>query len=96
MKQFLAAPWPEIKKWWSPKIGVVGIIVLAAVPAITEQWPNFAPGLLELFPNHGAQWVPIVGAALAVVSRVISQAAVIEAFHRLFRNKGGHDESNQP
>lgn len=87
MKQFLVAPWAEIKRWWSPKIGVVGIVVLAAVPAISDQWPNFAPGLLALFPKHGAQWVPIVGAALAVLARVISQAAVIEAFRRLFRRE---------
>ncbi|WP_354677171.1 DUF7940 domain-containing protein [Cupriavidus plantarum] len=85
MRRFLVAPWAEIKRWWSPKIGVVGIVVLAAVPAISDQWPNFAPGLLALFPKHGAQWVPIVGAALAVVARVISQAAVIDAFRRLFR-----------
>lgn len=91
MKRFLVAPWAEITGWWSPKIGVAGIVVLAAVPAIADQWPNFAPGLLALFPKHGAQWVPIVGAALAVVARVISQAAVIEAFRRLFRR--GKEES---
>lgn len=87
MKQFLAAPWAEIKEWWSPKIGVVGIVVLAAVPAIADQWPNFAPSLLALFPKHGAQWVPIAGAALAVLARIISQAAVVEAFCRLFRRQ---------
>lgn len=87
MKQLLAAPWAEMKKWWSPRIGVIGIVVLAAVPAIADQWPNFAPGLLALFPKHGAQWVPIVGGSLAVLARVISQAAVIEAFRRLFRSE---------
>jgi peptidoglycan/LPS O-acetylase OafA/YrhL len=87
MRQFLVAPWREIKTWWSPKIGVAGIVVLAAIPAISDQWPNFAPGLLALFPKHGAQWVPIAGAALAVIARVISQAAVIEAFRRLLRRE---------
>lgn len=91
MRRFLVAPWREIKTWWSPKVGVIGIVLLAAVPAISDQWPNFAPGLLALFPKHGAQWVPIVGALLAVLARIISQAAVIEAFRRLFKKREGDD-----
>jgi hypothetical protein len=75
-----------IRKWWSVHIGVAGIVLMAAVPEIADQYfPNIAPALLHWFPNHGQQWVPIGGAALAVLARVLDQRAVMERIQLLFR-----------
>lgn len=75
-----------IRKWWSVHIGLLGIVLMAGVPELSDQYfPNLAPALLHWFPNHGQQWVPIGGAALAVLARVISQQAVIERIQSFFR-----------
>lgn len=83
--------WSRMHRWWSVRIGVVGAIVLAGIPELSNQFPNLAPSLLAWFPHSGQQWVPVAGVVLAVVARVVSQAAVIEAVRRLFGKKEGSD-----
>lgn len=77
-----------MRTWWSVHIGLAGIVLMAGIPALADQYfPNIAPALLHWFPNHGQQWVPIGGAALAIIARIVSQAAVIERIKALFGKK---------
>jgi hypothetical protein len=91
IKDLFVADLKTIRSWWSVRIGAFGVILLAAVPAISDQFPNVAPSLMSFFPKHGQQWVPIVGALLAVAARVVSQAALFERLRGMLRNKGGDD-----
>jgi hypothetical protein len=90
IRELFVADLKTIRSWWSVRIGALGVILLAAIPAISDQFPNVAPSLIAFFPKHGQQWVPIVGAVLAVAARVVSQAALIEKLRCMFR-KGGDD-----
>ena len=76
---------------FSGLIGVGGAILLAGVPELSNQYPNLAPTLLAWFPHSGQQRVPVGGVVLAVVARVVGQAAVIAAVKRLFGKKGDSD-----
>lgn len=78
IKDLFIADLKTIRAWWSVRIGVVGALLLAAIPAISDQFPNVAPTLLSFFPKHGQQWVPVAGALLAVAARIVSQEALIE------------------
>jgi hypothetical protein len=91
IRDLLIADLKTIRSWWSVRIGAFGVILLAAIPAISDQFPNVAPSLVSFFPKHGQQWVPIVGAVLAVVARVVSQAAMLDRLRSMFRRKGGDD-----
>lgn len=81
--------WAVMHRWWSVRIGALGVIAMAGVPALADQYPNLAPSLLAFFPKHGQQWVPIAGVVLTVVARIVSQAAVIEQLRGMFRKKDG-------
>lgn len=88
IKEYFIADMKVIRSWWSVRIGAVGIILMAGVPALADQYfPNIAPALLHWFPNHGQQWVPIGGAVLAVLARIVSQQALIERIQSMFRKK---------
>ncbi|EKS9798225.1 MULTISPECIES: DUF7940 domain-containing protein [Burkholderia] len=89
MKLFVE-DWKEVHRWWSVRVSALMLILLAAIPALDEQYPKLAPSLLALFPKHGQQWVPIVGVLLTVAARVVSQAGLIDSIKRLF-GKGGND-----
>lgn len=93
MKKFLADRWSVMHRWWSIRLGVLGVVLMAAIPELANQYfPNIAPALLHWFPHDGQQWVPIGGALLAVAARVVSQAAVVEQLRRFFgRKDGDHD-----
>lgn len=91
IRDLFIADLKTIRSWWSVRIGVVGALLLAAIPAISDQFPNVAPSLLSFFPKHGQQWVPIAGAVLAVVARVVSQAALIEHLRGMLHKRGGED-----
>jgi hypothetical protein len=84
MKQMLTARWSEIKKWWSVWIGAATTLLLAGVPALADQWPNVAPSITVWFPKNGAQVAPIIGTALTVAARIISQRAVLDQLRKLF------------
>ena len=94
IKELFVADLKTIRSWWSVRIGALGVILLAAIPAIADQFPNVAPSLLAFFPKHGQQWVPIVGALLAVAARVVSQAALLDKVRGMFGRKGGDDGAN--
>lgn len=87
MSKFLTDQWSEIKKWWSMWAGVLTLSMLAAVPVIAERWPDLAPAFIALFPKNGEQWAPIIGVALTVLARIVSQAAVLDALRKIFRRK---------
>ena len=93
MRKFLADEWSAIRKWWSMWAGVLVIGLLTAVPIIADQWPQLTPGFIALFPKHGEQWAPVVGVALMIAARMISQAAVLDALRGIFKrkDKGGDD-----
>jgi hypothetical protein len=91
IKELFVADLKTIRSWWSVRVGALGVILLAAIPAISDQFPNVAPSLMAFFPKHGQQWVPIVGALLAVAARVVSQAALLERLRGMFSRKGGDD-----
>lgn len=94
IKDYFIADLKTIRSWWSVRIGVVGALLLAAIPAISDQFPNVAPSLLSFFPKHGQQWVPIVGALLAVAARIVSQAVLIDRLRGMLRGNGGGNGTN--
>lgn len=83
-----AAHWTEMRKWWSLRCGIVGVLILSGLPALNDQFPNVAPSLISWFPHGGEQWVPILGAVLAVATRVISQAYIADKIRGVFKVKG--------
>lgn len=85
MNKILVADAAVVRKWWSVRIGAFGVLLMAGVPALSDQFPNLAPALLAWFPKHGQQWVPVAGALIAVAARVVSQEAVIERVRGMFR-----------
>jgi hypothetical protein len=91
IKDLFIADLKTIRSWWSVRIGVAGALLMAAIPAISDQFPNVAPSLLTFFPKHGQQWVPIAGALLAVVARVVSQVALIDRVRGMLHRKGEDD-----
>lgn len=91
MNKVFADRWAVMHRWWSVRIGALGVIVMAGVPALADQYPNLAPSLLAFFPKHGQQWVPIAGVVLTVVARIISQAAVLEQLRGMFKRKDASD-----
>lgn len=90
MKNLLIGGWSEIRRLWSVWIGIIGAVVLAGLPALDQQWPNVAPNLIAFFPKNGQQWVPIIGALIAVAARIVSQRALIDMIKSAFK-KGGSD-----
>lgn len=83
MNDFLIGGWAEIKRLWSVWIGVIGTVLLAAIPVVADQWPNFSPTLVALFPKNGAQWVPVAGGIIAIIARIVSQSAIIDLIKKL-------------
>lgn len=71
-------------------VGALGVIIMAGVPALSDQFPNIAPSLIAWFPKHGQQWVPCLGAAIAIVARIVSQQFVVDKLRAMFA-KGGSD-----
>ena len=94
IKDLLIADLKTIRSWWSVRIGVVGALLMGAIPAISDQFPNVAPSLMSFFPKHGQQWVPIVGAVLAVVARIVSQAELIARLRAMLRKRGDDHGEN--
>jgi hypothetical protein len=92
IKDLFIADLKTIRSWWSVRIGALGVILLAAIPAISDQFPGVVPSLLSFFPKHGQQWIPIAGAVLAVAARVVSQAALLDHLRGMFGKKddGAH------
>lgn len=86
-----AERWGVMHRWWSVRIGVVGIAAMAGIPALSDQFPNIAPSLIAYFPKNGAQWVPIAGGVLAVAARVISQEFIASRMRAYFGRHGGGD-----
>lgn len=80
-----AAHWTEMRKWWSVRCGIVGVLILSGLPALNDQFPNVAPSLITWFPHGGEQWVPILGATIAIVTRVVSQAYIADKIRGVFK-----------
>lgn len=93
IRDLFIADMKTVRSWWSVRISAFGIILMAGVPALADQFPNLAPSLLSFFPKHGQQWIPIAGVVLTVVARIVSQAAVIDQLRGMLRRKG---EENGP
>lgn len=98
MKRFLIER-ANFRRCWSVWAGVVVTTIFTAVPVIADHWPELVPGFIALFPKHGKQWAPLIGVALIVAARVISQAAIVDAVRRAFKRRrereplGDSDES---
>jgi hypothetical protein len=84
-----AERWTVMHKWWSVRIGAVGILIMSGIPALSDQFPGVAPSLISWFPKHGQQWVPVLGAVLAVAARVVSQQFVADRLRAFFAKGGG-------
>lgn len=92
MNRLFADRWSVMHRWWSVRVGALGVILFAGVPALSDQFPNIAPSLIAWFPKHGQQWVPILGAVIAIAARIISQQFVIDRLRAMFGKKdGGND-----
>lgn len=87
-RKFLIDEWSAIRKWWSIWAGILAAAILTGVPIVADQWPQLAPSFIALFPKHGQQWAPVVGVALMIAARLISQAAVLDALRKLFKHDG--------
>lgn len=94
MNKLFVDDWRVMRKWWSLRLGAVGVLLMAGIPALSDQFPNIAPSLLVWFPKHGQQWVPIIGAMIAIAARVISQQFVFDRLRAMFAKKDGHDAGN--
>lgn len=90
MNRFFADHWSVMHKYWSVRVGALGVVVMAGVPALSDQFPNIAPSLVVWFPKHGQQVVPIIGAVIAIAARIVSQEAVIDHLRMMFAIR--HDE----
>lgn len=90
-RRFLADHWRTMRGWWSVRIGAVGVLLLAGMPALEDQIPALRDVLLGWFPRNGAQWVPMLCIVLTVLARVLSQAAVLDQLRRLLGRKDGGD-----
>lgn len=84
MSDLLIGGWSEIKRLWSVWIGVIGALLMAGLPALDAQWPTLAPSLIAVFPKNGQQWVPVAGAVVAILARILSQSAVIDLIKKAF------------
>lgn len=84
-----AERWGVMHKWWSVRIGVLGMTAMAGIPALSDQFPNIAPSLISWFPKHGQQWVPVLGAAIAVSARVVSQDFIATRMRAFFGRGNG-------
>jgi hypothetical protein len=92
MRDLLIADVKTIRSWWSVRVGAVGVLLLAGLPALADQIPDLKQVLLGWFPTNGAQWVPAFCIVLTVAARIVSQAAIIDQVRGMFRRKGGeHD-----
>lgn len=87
MNRIFMDRWTVMHKWWSVRVGAVGVIVMAGVPALSDQFPNIAPSLLVWFPKHGQQVVPIIGALIAIAARIVSQQELIARLRGMFGHK---------
>lgn len=85
----LTASFKEIRSWWSVQCGILGIFLLAGIPALNDQFPNIAPSIVAFFPKHGQQWVPIIGAAIAILTRIVSQPYVIAQVQKMMKGSDG-------
>lgn len=90
----LSGSFQEIRSWWSVRCGVVGILILTIIPALNDQFPNIAPSLISWFPKHGQQWVPVAGAAIAILTRIISQAYIADLIRKFFKVKSDVDANS--
>lgn len=87
MQKFLIGEWTEIKRLWSIWIGVIGTVSIASIPYIADQWPSFAPALVEIFPKNGEQWVPVIGGVIAIIARLIDQKSVMNVIKQTFKKQ---------
>lgn len=87
MNKVFTERWGVMHRWWSVRVGAMGVIVMAGVPALSDQFPNIAPSLMAWFPKHGQQWVPILGAVIAIAARIVSQQFVIDKLRMMFGRK---------
>lgn len=92
MNKVFVERWGVMHRWWSLRIGAVGVVIMAGVPALSDQFPNIAPSLLSWFPKHGQQWVPILGAVIAIAARIVSQQFVIDKLRMMFHKDAPHDQ----
>jgi hypothetical protein len=96
MNKVFVDRWAVMHRWWSVRVGALGVILMAGIPALSDQFPNIAPSLLAFFPKHGQQWVPIAGAVIAVAARVVSQAEVMNRIHVMFALRNDGDDHHGP
>jgi len=88
--RILADRWSVMHRWWSVRISAAGVVLMAGIPALADQYPNIAPSLLAWFPKHGQQWVPIGGALLVIASRIVTQEAIMGKLKSLFGGQNGN------
>lgn len=94
MRKYLADDWKVMCKWWSLWVGVAGVLAMAVIPPLADNYfPYFAPSLLVWFPKHGAQVVPVVGGCLAIGARIINQQELMIRIKGFWarRHGGQHD-----
>lgn len=90
MNKVFVDRWSVMHRWWSVRVGALGVLLMAGIPALSDQFPNIAPSLLVWFPKHGQQVVPIIGALIAIAARIVSQQELIARLRAMFAIK--HDE----
>lgn len=81
----LVDDWKRAHKWWSVRVSVAVAIAVALLPVVNDQWPTLAPILLSFFPKNGQQWVPVAGAVITIVVRMISQDALITSIKSILK-----------
>ena len=91
-----AARFSEMHRWWSVRLGLFWILVVAGLPPLADQWPTLQPIIMDWLPEGKKAWVVVAGCAISIAARMVSQGAVLAVLRRLFGRKGGDDAANQP
>ena len=82
MKITLINGWRTWHKWWSTRLKIVGLLLIAAPEAVITAWASIPHDIKETIPH---EWITTVGIFLVVAS----------SFAQLVRQKDAHARANQ-
>ena len=74
LKIELVEDWKKALTWSSVRLSLVLAALWAAAPHLlqlaVDQWPNFAPWLMQFFPSASASVVPAISSLLYILLRL--------------------------
>ena len=74
LKIELVEDWHKALTWSSVRLSLIFAGLLAAAPHLlqlaVDQWPNFAPWLMQFFPSASASVMPAISSLLYILLRL--------------------------